>query len=414
MASKYAAQLDSFDLDIETLSDSYRAALAEYEYPGEDGAAIDHMGMKARSISFRCHFLDDRYDLHYEFLDYIQHDRVYQFVHPDYGLLLGKIRDITTNRSDRDLAAEIDIVFVEEKQGDVSVPAERQIVPAIEEAYIAAQAAMTVELAEDIRKASTSPSAAAKIKAAIEADILSLEAAFDTVAQSENSVVSLVTYGQNLPGRALEAVANAVARIGYAARSTGNAPSSFVASLRDGVNRLVDEISYLGKMIHIGGAQTAAVGLAELYGADEDRRSIVRREEESQTWTADGKMIRKETMPPLYDVRELEVSLAAARKYIQYAIEQVSPRGTDATATGTPSLVSALKTMARELLLHVNSIKLERDRVFVVEITSPTPLHAICLRYGLPHTYAERLISLNGIRKPNSVMGTIQVYARPN
>jgi hypothetical protein len=39
------------------------------------------------------------------------------------------------------------------------------------------------------------------------------------------------------------------------------------------------------------------------------------------------------------------------------------------------------------------------------------PLHLVCLRYGLPYTAAERLLTINSIVNPNRVAGEVNVYA---
>ena len=68
--------------------------------------------------------------------------------------------------------------------------------------------------------------------------------------------------------------------------------------------------------------------------------------------------------------------------------------------------------MGRTLLEHVGTIKLEREKILTVVLDNPMPLHLVCLRYGLPYNYAERLSSINTIPQPNFTDGEVSIYAR--
>jgi prophage DNA circulation protein len=68
--------------------------------------------------------------------------------------------------------------------------------------------------------------------------------------------------------------------------------------------------------------------------------------------------------------------------------------------------------MAENLLNHVNSVRLEREKMIAVTLDNPMPLHLVCLKYGLPYTDAERLLRINNIRQPNFTNGEVLVYAR--
>jgi hypothetical protein len=60
----------------------------------------------------------------------------------------------------------------------------------------------------------------------------------------------------------------------------------------------------------------------------------------------------------------------------------------------------------------VNEIKLEREKIFKVHVSAPTPLHVICLARGLPYRYAPRILAINpGITNPSFVRGEVNVYA---
>jgi prophage DNA circulation protein len=73
--------------------------------------------------------------------------------------------------------------------------------------------------------------------------------------------------------------------------------------------------------------------------------------------------------------------------------------------------MQSLKRMARSLLEHVNTVKLERDRIITIVLDNTRPLHLVCLKYGLPYNMSDRLLSINqGIRNPSFTSGEIQIY----
>jgi hypothetical protein len=99
------------------------------------------------------------------------------------------------------------------------------------------------------------------------------------------------------------------------------------------------------------------------------------------------------------NVQQLERSLAEVRAEIQAAVE---------LARGQESL----KTAALALLEHVSQVKLERDRILMLTLENPLPLHLVCLRQGLPYRYAERILSINRIAHPSFTQGEVAVYGR--
>lgn len=101
----------------------------------------------------------------------------------------------------------------------------------------------------------------------------------------------------------------------------------------------------------------------------------------------------------LLTINEIEQMLAETRSYLQEAVDE--SRG-----------MESLKKMAALLLDHANAVKIEREKIVKVEIENRMPLHLICLKYGLPYNYADRLRAINKIRHPNFVSGEVAVYAR--
>jgi len=104
-------------------------------------------------------------------------------------------------------------------------------------------------------------------------------------------------------------------------------------------------------------------------------------------------------MEPVMNIREIEETLFLSREAIQEAVELTRQN-------------QLLKKMAELLLYHVNEIKLERERIMMVNIDNVIPLHLVCLKYGLPYHAAERIMAINTIKKPNFTFGRQSIYAR--
>jgi prophage DNA circulation protein len=96
-------------------------------------------------------------------------------------------------------------------------------------------------------------------------------------------------------------------------------------------------------------------------------------------------------------VRDLESSLATVRGRLQAAVNLARQS-------------TSLKQQALSLQTHVNTIKLEREKITRVRLDNTLPLHLVCLRYGLPYSAAERLLTINEIRNPNEVSGEVAIY----
>jgi hypothetical protein len=101
----------------------------------------------------------------------------------------------------------------------------------------------------------------------------------------------------------------------------------------------------------------------------------------------------------LMNIRELEETLAIVRARLEAAVAIARD-------------MDSLKQTAENLLNHVNSVRLEREKMIKVILDNPMPLHLVCLKYGLPYQDAERLLRINHIRQPNFTAGEVLVYAR--
>ena len=154
MAPRYKASIDIFSIDCETIDDRIPRALVRHEIANENGAALQDMGLKARTVRLRCYWWSATYDAHFGFLNYLQSNSLYTLTHPIYGVMQGSIETVGVHADDRQQTAEVDINFVEEGIADPSdSPAPQDVTTASENAFVQGQYEMVDAMNGDITSA---------------------------------------------------------------------------------------------------------------------------------------------------------------------------------------------------------------------------------------------------------------------
>jgi hypothetical protein len=164
-------------------------------------------------------------------------------------------------------------------------------------------------------------------------------------------------------------------------------------------------IPALGNQIMIAAATIAALVTGKMFVVDESQKTTLRRIENTPQWRPDGTSLNVPPPPKVLTANELDESLARIREMLKDAT-------TAARAIGCASAVPVLAKQADELTRYINVIKLERDRIITVEAENPMPLHLICLRHGLPYSYADRICTINDFWNPTFCEGEVRIYAR--
>jgi len=428
MPDLYAAQVNGFDLAIETTDDNWDKSIVRHEYPYKNGALLEDMGQKARCLKFRCYFWDDgadyaTYDDHHDFLDHLDDMEIIELVHPKYGPLRGSIESVAVHHDDRNRMAQIDISFVEGLIEDTDDTAHEDVEASGEEAYNDSIADQQQEFAGDVKSVLGTESSsilnkvldpalgivaqfnAVSMKArnylkTVETYVGTLEATLNTISNPANSLTSMLNYGTNLPGRVIGSITRCVERYALLFESQQTAPARFVDSMVTGLAALSVASGDFAKTTTIAAASHTALQTAYLYKQDESVRTAQKRSEGKPVFDTLGNYTPPELsatdIQPM-TVRELETSLATVRGMLQDAIN-LSRQST------------SLKKQALQLQTHVNTIKLEREKIIKTQLDNPMPLHLVCLKYGLPYGAADRLLMINEIRNPNEVSGEVSVY----
>lgn len=425
----YAAQLDDIWLEIETLDDQFESAIARHEFPFKDGALLENMGQKARTVTMRCYFWDDgqhqTYDDHVKLINHLRDKNLFELVHPMYGSMTGMIERVNVRADDRQMTAEVDITFVENLRQDISEFRYEDVESAADQTVIDTQDEQVAQF-EDAARAALGSEAArivaqelapelgileqfnnVSLKARlwlkqVDTAVIAFQAAANDVAQPANSLISTIAFGTNLPGRVIGSLARLADRYVALYTSTTTAPSRFLLNLQTAMDNLTETSelpAFLLPRLRVGVAIQGSAAVAHSYATDEQQRQVLRRLEKQSTFDTLGRYLNPAQAEPVYTINELEASLFACRNALQTAVERDNGRS-----------VPSLKVMARLLLDHVNTIKLEREKIITIELDNPMPLHIVCLRYGLDYHYAERITAINTIPQPNFTGGSLQIY----
>jgi len=429
-----ALKIDDFELEAETIRDSFEKAIAVYEYPFVDGADTEDLGHKARRISIRCYFFGEQYARHEEFLSHLDSRELFELTHPKYGLLTGRIDTVSVSHDDRLETAEIDLSFIVNRSDSQAAAKSADVQGAVEETFVAGQDNLLTHYAADVISV-LGPEAAGILNTTLDPE-LGIAGQFPyasrtarayltdvdgwigdmsgTLAEVTNpgtSLIALVTYPASLAGRVIGVLANTVERCALSLATLRVSPSRFLDSLQISLEALTgsagERRSSFSRPARIAASQRLAVEASALYAADELNRQAMRQAEKQRSFDAVGNYLDPDPAPEVMTIRELERSLAIVRGDVSATITNIRIDDNSENAV----IVSDLKTMSRQLTDHVDDIKLERDRMVTVQLDNPLPLHLVCLRYGLSYQYAARLMAANNIIRPNFTSGEIVVYA---
>lgn len=426
MATIDVAYLAGTMLQMETIEDAFEKAIARYEYPYVDGADLEDMGQKARTMRVRCYFWDDgagnnTYDDHRALLDLLNRRDLLEFEHPKYGLLQVMVERVSVRHDDRIRAAEVDLDLVQQLREERPVARADDVQASIEGQFATAQDEMIAAYAEEIKNSfgAASDTILDKVLSedltileqftdvsrqvrgyvkTVDLFVRRLDAQVSAVVNPANSLIAAIDYGTSLPGRVIGAVARCAERYALLYASLTSAPVRFFDRFALAMTDLAGKLGF-SRQISGAFAAQGALTAASIYKADEQDRQLLRRAEGTASFDVLGGYSAPAAVSTVLTAPDLERSLAAVRAMIQTAVDLDRSQ-------------ESLKAMARSLLEHVNTVKLEREKIQTVLLDNPMPLHLVCLRYGLPYNYAERILSINSIRHPNFTGGEVAVYVR--
>jgi len=420
----YKPMLDGFDLELLSGIDTTdEKAIVEYEIPFANGGILDDLGAKARRFQMRTLWRRGNYEAHRGFIEHCRLNQMNRFVHPELGAINGRVKSVTVTHDDRQQCAEISVEFLEDINPDIQPAYDPPLVQALEDGFAKSAAALMDSAAADASATGLDTDAeidpdkplagqvpakkwAARVfLARLETGLNTLKEAFNDVLNPIDSAVAMVNYGLSLPGMMIRTVAETIERAAMVAEAAGNAPNMFVRSMRTNIRKLTTAVPMLGNNIMIAGANIAALFTGKMFVSDEANKAVLRRIEDTPQWRPDGTSLTLPPAPKVLTANEIDESLARLREMIDDGI-------TAARDMGNTAVVAVLEQQADELTRYVNEVKLERDRIVTVDVEDNTPLHLLCLRHGLPYSYADRICTINDFDNPTFCLGEVKLYAR--
>jgi prophage DNA circulation protein len=460
----YAASLNGFPLAIETISDGFAKAIARYEFPYKDGAQLEDMGQKARTIRFRCYFWDaagnQTYDAHIDFINSLASQTLFEFVHPTYGPINGCVDSVSITQDDRERTAEVDIEFVENLRGttqtmqdypaqDVLASCEDAFSAGILQTVAAFGAEATAFLGAEafiVVNQVLNPLAAIEgqfvglsmsafsFVGAVASGMTALAAVLPGVANSTTSLLAATSFTSNLPGILVQSIAQCCERYILRRKGIEANPTNWTSTISADFAALVAGFTAtstsnpaavrvnsatIPKLIWMQAASAVSLELASIYATDQANWTTAQQTQLQNAFDMLGNYVYPDvTGAPLMTQADLQQTLSDARAMIQGAIDffranDVAPSCAASSVDGAGSSLDSLKQSALALQTQVESELLEREALLEVMITNPLPLHLVCLMYGLPYNTAEQLWAINrknGLQNPNAASGSIYVY----
>lgn len=421
MADIYDASIDGIPLEIENISDGFEKAVAVYEFPYRDGAETEDMGNRPQRPHIRCYFWDDgqahnTYQAHFDLIDHLKNHDLVELVHPTYGPLQGRVREVVVRQDDRQRLAEIDLDFIVDITSGPPTPYPN-VQAQTEQSFFASvlSAIGQVQNAIDYyARKITAP--IQQIETGIQECTAALEGVCLSVANPANSVVNAINFGNSIAGGLVQAAVSCCERYGvlFSGMETGRCQQ--VSNLSDSLTALPSSFpssvpqasaSAATRGVVMAAAAYAAYNLGTIYQADQEAWLAQENTEATNPFDILGNYTPVD-LTPLMTSNELEQTLYTVRTQLQGAIDDC--RNNYALTT---SDFADLKSMALDLETHVATVKLQREKTIVVTVSNPTPLHLLCLQYGLDYHAAERIAAINPqIRNPNFCVGQVTIYAK--
>jgi len=422
MPARFAATLNGFPLDLERIGTTFEKAIAVYEFPYRNGAKTEDMGETAPRHRFKAYWFGPTYEAFFAVREEMKRSDLFELVHPELGIVKGRISSMAPSWDDRDATAEVEFEFTEDTLDNVEPARVISVQAAVEAAFAAGQAEQMDAFAGEVRGALGKEAGGILAKdldptlpilpqftgislkarnylKTVDAMVTTAEATLHDIEAPADSLIASIDYGLSLPGRVVGSLAKTIERYTVLLASTRTAPGRFLSSLRQNLRDLEGTFNDFLTQLKLAGAQRLSLEAATLFEADEGRRQELKRQEGTRAWDSAGHLTASPASLPIMNVNEVEAALALVRSSIQEAIDLSRE-------------TSSLAQMAYDLLEHVSRVKMEYESVITVDVPVPTSLFVLCLKHGLPYVTTERLRALNpAFPNPNFVQGGVLLYA---
>ncbi len=389
----YSASLGGVAIYCQSVEDVIKKAIVKQEIPYQDGGNTKDMGQKTPGITLRCCFSDETYPNHAELLNLARSQELLELVHPVYGIKNVRIEEITVKHDDAPRTAEVDITLavdgvyttVVRPWQDVEFHTEGNVILSVDE--------QKESVLDQIRELGNDGTAYC------EAAISTLDAYMTEVSNPANTLVALIDYGTDLPGRFVKSAAAVMERYAIAYAALKDAPATFMRSVLEASDELAAALGKFSGPAKAAGAARLGLEAAAIFSTDDQARNSADAAESAGGFDVEGNRLSTTGTTATLNSNDIEDVLSVANTAIQSAL--VADRGQ-----------TALKRISADLCAAALTLKMSAENVKKVRITEPLPIHKICLMYKLPYSAAPRILALNPqIMDPNRITGEIAIYA---
>jgi hypothetical protein len=417
----YQVQLDNFtDLDIEPPKNGLQKSIVEHEPVGLNGAILEDTGNKARKFSFVVWFRKKRYSEADQFRSYLADNQIVSFVHPVLGLLKCRVSAVDEANEENESQTSFNITLIEDGVLKSEQLSSIDVVPSVESSFIQGideqknsfinsfsdtlgSQVMQIPILPDqplIRQFTGLGTKARSLLSNIDKEISALKTMQPGNDSLQTSILSEVNFGSTLPDLVIGTASRAINRIAMTFAAIRDVPYQFAQSFYSACDNFADSLDNLKTVFKVHSASRGALEMAVGYDADERRRDELKQYEQAQAFDYNGRFLRRNTVPQIATVNEIEKGLQIALDALKAAV----------SISDDPI---SLIVQSNTLLRFVENVKINRNALKLVTVTQEIPLHILLLQYDLPYTYADRILSINpDIVDPARVCGEVWLYER--
>lgn len=400
------------------VSDERKAALVKHEYPGHDGADLEHMGWAALEFKLRAFFPASRAADWAAVKDLLKTGSKAVFDHFELGEIPVRIESVSTRHDKRIDSVEVDFTVIEDGVDQTN----RAVRPAAQDVVAGLAQAMVDQAIERISEqilpaALPEPdlndpnwlellgnlgTAANLVVSQIRQALGRIDGVIAGFAYPVSAAFNALAFGADLPSQFAARVAKALDLMQGKVDGAPDPAASAAKFLRD-IDALGATIrgTQVESTVRVLGALQGARTVARVMATDEERLRKMQAYEQSQAFDERGRWIASATAPKILPTTAPQMATLVGQ--VRTMLQGVRPLVDDG------ALVDRIAVALQD---QYNDRLFELEQVREVEIQDPTPLHLICHRAGLPYNTAERLMLLNPqIRNPTFVQGRILIYA---
>lgn len=401
----------TFILDIINISDSYTHSIAVHEYPKSEKNLLEHMGPNTQfinvltawnNLSVDSGSRSPTFENHYNFINLVKKYplELASFTHPQYGENKGYISAVSLMHDDRKEYVEISFDFI------VSNPLPIEISNTDVKNSTGKNAVDDVlrnlaDIAKSYKEAISQPTWIAQANLAIN----KFKTFYRTMTSPPDSILSMVYFSEDVNDQVVYEACSAVDRLVGGVQDTITAPRQMTLTMIQGLRVMAADVTSSGlepvfiNMLWSVGASRILYESAVLLETDSITADQQISQENLPSFDIFGKAIPLNPFVISMTIDDLDA--------LSYDVRDLADEAVQIDRSNT-----RLKDQARSIQEYINYIKLNRDKIYVQDV-SLQPLHLLVTQNGMSYKRAEQILKLNSwIHNPNFVMGSTRLLKK--